>query len=168
MAEPIEARCRRCHRDFYLFELLERRDGECPRCRHPLSADWTFLLIEETDRAERAQREFLRALRRLVGLPGNLEIKPRSILRNVLDEVGWEEELADEPEIIFEQVRHLEDKAKEWRQLTEQQKQEQAPYIVDLVRHLATRLLRDEATGLDVIGEAADPEGPSGKERASR
>jgi hypothetical protein len=132
-----------------LFELLERKDGECPRCRHPLSPEWTFLMLEETERAETAQRELLTALRRLVGLPGNLRVKPRSILRNVLEEVGWEEDLAPEPELVEEQVRDLEEKTHEWERLTVQQKKEQVPYVVDRVRHLAARLLRDEAAQLD-------------------
>ena len=74
MPVPIEAGCRRCGRDLYLTEHIRRRSGLCPRCEWPLSPDYTELLLEESVRAERSLRELVRALRRLVGLPSNLDV----------------------------------------------------------------------------------------------
>jgi hypothetical protein len=65
----IKARCRRCRQDFHLFEVLDQRDGTCPRCGWSLSHHWTATLLEEAARADIAQRHLVAALRRLRNLP---------------------------------------------------------------------------------------------------
>jgi hypothetical protein len=91
---PIEARCRRCAGDFHLFEVRDQRRGTCPRCGWILSADWTDKLLEDAARADIAQRHLVDALRSLSGLPGNIAVKPHTVLRNLFEEAGWQHDLA--------------------------------------------------------------------------
>ena len=104
-APPIEARCRHCDGEFDLSELLSERDGRCPRCTTLLSPEWTAVLLEEAREAERAEQLFVKSLRRLVGLPGNMILLPHSVLDAFWDQVGWEEALAEVPELLDEELR---------------------------------------------------------------
>ena len=61
-----------------------------------LSPEWTSMLLEQSRTADRAMTVLVRALRRLNGLPGNLELLPHSVLRNLFEEVGWEEEFSND------------------------------------------------------------------------
>ena len=104
---PIGARCRRCGNDFYLFELLEERSGTCPRCGWVLTADWTAHLLDQAARADIAQRHLVSSLRNLRNLPGNVTLRPHIVLRNLFEEVGWQEDLVEEPEMLREELREL-------------------------------------------------------------
>jgi hypothetical protein len=104
---PIEARCRRCNADFHLFELLEHRSGTCPRCGWSLTPDWTSQLLDDAARADIAQRHLVGALRNLRDLPGNVAVRPHVVLRNLLEEVGWQKDLADDPDMLREELREL-------------------------------------------------------------
>jgi hypothetical protein len=104
---PIAARCRRCSEDFYLFELGDHRSGTCPRCGWILTLDWTAVLLEEASRADLAQRHLVGALRNLRSLPGNLVLRPQTVLRNLFEEVGWEQDLAEDPELLREELHAL-------------------------------------------------------------
>lgn len=107
---PIGARCRRCGRDFHLFELPDQRSGTCPRRGRLLTEDWTAILLHDVARADIAQRHLLQALRRLRNLPGNLAVRPHTVLRNRFEETGWHNDLADDPDMLREELlelRHL-------------------------------------------------------------
>lgn len=108
-ASPIEARCRGCNNEFYLYELVDRQDGSCPRCSTLLSPDWTPALLEEAGRADSAQELLVRSLRRLAGIPGNFELLPHSVLRNLFEEVGWEEDLAREAKVMSEELQRIQE-----------------------------------------------------------
>lgn len=142
MAIPIQARCRRCGRDFYLYELLQQQTGNCPRCGWPLAPEYTALMLEEAARAERAQKELVTALRRLVGLPGNLDLKPYSVLRNLFDEVGWEQDLMAEPELVKAEIEQLRRQAERWAQLLDDDDETGAADLVESLRSMARRLRR--------------------------
>lgn len=103
--QPVEARCRHCDGEFDLFELLSVRDGRCPRCDTLISPEWTSVLLEEAAEADRSERQFIKALRRLVGLPGNMIVLPHSVLALFWNEVGWEQPLAKQPKLLEEEVR---------------------------------------------------------------
>jgi hypothetical protein len=106
----IRARCRRCREDFHPFEVLDQRDGTCPRCGWSLSYDWTATLLEEAARADIAQRHLVDALRRLRDLPGNMLLRPHIVLRNLFEEVGWHKDLAEDTDTLQEELpelRHL-------------------------------------------------------------
>jgi hypothetical protein len=116
---PIEARCRHCAREFCLSDLLGALDGACPHCARLLSPEWTSLLLEESRTADKAMMLLVRALRRLNGLPGNLELLPHSVLRNLFEEVGWEEELSNDPAGAQEELRFIRLEVESWERLAE-------------------------------------------------
>jgi RNA polymerase subunit RPABC4/transcription elongation factor Spt4 len=90
----IEAACRRCEQRFFLNELLLVRSGVCPRCGWRLTEDWVGALLDAVVRAESSQRQLVLALRRINGLPGNIVPLPHQIVRNLIEDVGWQAELA--------------------------------------------------------------------------
>jgi hypothetical protein len=116
-ARPIGAICRHCDRAFDLSELLVDRDGRCPRCDMLLSPDWTSVLLEEAREAELAEQVFIKSLRRLVGLPGNLVLLPHSVLDNLWDEVGWEQKLAQTPALLDDEIREARLGLERWEHL---------------------------------------------------
>jgi len=113
----IKGRCRRCRQDFHLFELLDHRDGTCPRCAWSLSHDWTPTLLEEAARADIAQRHLVDALRRLRNLPGNVLLRPHIVLRNLFEEVGWHKDLAEDTEFLQEELSELRQLIASWELL---------------------------------------------------
>jgi hypothetical protein len=116
---PIEARCRHCAREFSLSDLLPAADGVCPHCARLLSPEWTSLLLAESQTADEAMMLLVRTLRRLVGLPGNLELLPHSVLRNLFEEVGWEEEFSSDPARAQEELRFIRLEVESWEHLAE-------------------------------------------------
>ena len=154
MPVPIEARCRHCGRDLYLTELIRRRSGKCPRCDWPLSPDYPELLLEESERAERSLRELVRALRRLVGLPGNLDVKPHSLFRSLFEEVGWEQDLVAEPDLLAEEVERLKEQAERWGRLLSDP--DESSSVIHSLRSLARKLrISADAEALSGSGDAS-------------
>jgi hypothetical protein len=95
----IDARCRRCHQGFQLIELRDQHSATCPRCGWVLTQDWGDKLRYDAAAADGAMRLLVRSLRSMRNLPGNVAVEPHSVLRN-LGEVGWEDDLADDPEML--------------------------------------------------------------------
>ncbi|HEX4217932.1 MAG TPA: hypothetical protein VHZ02_06170 [Acidimicrobiales bacterium] len=138
-ASPIEARCRHCNNEFYLYELVDRQDGSCPRCATLLSPDWTPALLEEARRADGAQELLVRSLRRLTGIPGNFELLPHSVLRNLFEEVGWEEDLAREANVMSEELQRIHEELQTWESMTSASEREG---LAKRLRVLAVQLRR--------------------------
>lgn len=118
VASPIEARCRRCGALFDLKELTEARTGRCPQCDRLLSPDWTSELLEKAKVADASLGALVKALRRLNGLPGNLRLLPHSVVRNLFEEIGWEETLAAEPGALEDEIRLVRHELQLWQRLT--------------------------------------------------
>ena len=114
---PIQARCRRCREDFSLFEILDQRSGICPRCGVSLSPDWTANLLEDAALVDVAQRHFVGALRSLRNHPGNVLLRPHTVLRNLFEEVGWERDLADHPDVLHEELREIRSMLISWERI---------------------------------------------------
>lgn len=114
---PIEARCRRCGDDFHLFEVRDQRLGTCPRCGWILTPDWTAKLLEDAARADIAQRHLVGALRSLRNLPGNVAVRPHTVLRNLFEEVGWQRDLVEDPGLLREELRELRRLLASWERL---------------------------------------------------
>lgn len=114
---PIGARCRHCGRNFHLFEVRDEGTGTCPRCGRILTADWTAMLLEDVARAEIAHRHLVLALRRLRRLPGKFALRPHTVLRNLFKEIGWQEDLAEDPVMLNEELRHLRHYVGAWQRL---------------------------------------------------
>ena len=116
---PIEAKCRHCASEFSLSDLLDTPDGACPHCARLLSPEWTSMLLEQSRTADRAMTVLVRALRRLNGLPGNLELLPHSVLRNLFEEVGWQEEFSNDSALAQEELRFIRLELESWERLAE-------------------------------------------------
>jgi hypothetical protein len=101
----IEARCRRCRKGFELIELRDQHSATCPRCGWALTHDWGDKLRADAAAADAALGLLVRSLRSMRSLPGNVAIQPHSVLRNLGDEVGWERDLADDPELLRPALR---------------------------------------------------------------
>lgn len=114
---PIGAHCMRCGEDFHLGELLDDRSGRCPRCGWALTPDWTHKLLEDARRADVAQRHLVAALRSLQALPGNVTVRPHTVLRNLLEEVSWEHDLAATPSLFEEERCAIRDLLADWEVL---------------------------------------------------
>jgi hypothetical protein len=160
---PIEARCRACQNELLLAEIAELGTGECPRCRRPLSPDWTPLLLEETRQVDRLQERFVGSLHRLSNIPGNLELIPNSVLRNLFEEVGWDKVLAADPDLLRGQIDLLRDEVEAWTELTPQDGRRRADSIGRALQLLARRLRaaadarhEDELAGRAPATDAAD------------
>ena len=160
---PIQGKCRRCGRELYLFQLVEAHDGRCPNCGHLLTPEYTSLLLDEAARADRLERELVASLRRLVGLPGNLEVIPHSVLRNLFEEVGWEEDVAGDRELVRQEVDELRRWLDRFMQLSDTEKEAHARGLTSGLRRLGQRL-----HGLGHRLEAQRAEATSDRDHASR
>lgn len=114
---PIGARCRRCRQDFLLLELLDDRTGRCPRCTWRLSPDWTTKLLADAERADREQRRFVTALRSLRNVPGNAAIRPHTILENLFEAVGWQQDMAEDRDLLRDELHELRRLLMQWELL---------------------------------------------------
>jgi hypothetical protein len=140
--EPIEARCRACGRELLLIEVVKATGGACPSCGRLLAPGYTHLLLDEARRAEVLQRELVLALRRLVGMPGTLELKPESVFRNAVASVGWDELLADNQALVQAEAEALRPAVRSWRDQPKPQRERLAPALVARIRALAERARR--------------------------
>lgn len=98
--DPIHARCSNCEAQLLLPQSIHDTAGRCRGCDPLLAPGYTFLLLEEARRAETLQRSLVLSLRRLQGLPGHLDLDVASVLRNALTEVDWDQQLADDRDVI--------------------------------------------------------------------
>ncbi len=152
--EPIHARCRNCNQDLLLPQVIRDTPGRCPGCDELLAPGYTFLLLEETRRAEALQRSLILSLRRLQGLPGNLALDVASVLRNALTDIDWSEQFADDRDIIGQHAAQLGPRARAWRWLHGRERQRRGKALVASIRSLAQRLRR-HADQIEHAGPAA-------------
>jgi hypothetical protein len=61
-------------------------------------------MLEQAARADIAHRHLIGALRDLHDMPGNLLVRPQSVLRNLFEEVGWQRDLAEMPNLLEEEL----------------------------------------------------------------
>jgi hypothetical protein len=83
-----------------------------------LSPEWTVELLEKAAVADASLGALVKALRRLNGLPGNLRLLPHSVMRNLFEEIGWEETLAAEPTALEDEIRLVRLELRLWQRLT--------------------------------------------------
>jgi hypothetical protein len=75
-----------------------------------------------------------------VNLPGNLELFPNSVLRNLFEEVGWDKVLAVEPDVLRAQVELVRDEVEAWAELSPGDGRRRADSIGGALQSLARRL----------------------------
>jgi hypothetical protein len=157
IASPIEALCRHCASKFDLLELTETGTGRCPFCNTLLSPDWTNVLLEQAALALRAQTSLVKALRRLNGLPGNMRLLPHSVLRNLFEEIGWEQKLAAEPSALEDEIRLIHMELEYWQHLdpAERNRRDRVA-MADRLRALASRLHARESEAIASSSSGGD------------
>jgi hypothetical protein len=146
--EPLAARCRACGSRTALAVLASVADGRCPGCGELYSERWTVLLVEECGAVEHLAQALVRSLRRISGLPGNLELQPDALFANLRDEVPWGRSIDAEPALITAEIERLSERL---------ETTELPPGIAAEVQALAGRLA-SLATMLDAHQEATDPD----------
>lgn len=147
--KPLAGRCRACDARVELREIVTRGDGRCPACSTPFSEDWTLLLVEECDALEHLTEALVRSLRRLTGLPGNLELQPDELFANLSGEVPWGQSIDTEPAKVAAEIGRL-------AQRLDRHPTGPSAAFTDDIRTLATNLLA-LATVLEANQEAVDP-----------
>jgi hypothetical protein len=75
------------------------------------------MLLEDIARVEIAHRHLVHASRRLRQLPGNIAVRPHTLLRNLFKEIGWQKDLAENQGMLREELRHIRRHATAWQQL---------------------------------------------------
>lgn len=150
--KPLTARCRSCHATTELNDIVIARTGQCPSCHHPWSEQWTNLLVEECEAIENLTHALTGSLRRLCGLPGNLELQPDELFANLTSEVPWHQSIDTEPGLVAAELRQLTDRLDSTDAIPAS--------LVDEIRDASTRLIK-LATILDANQEATRPDGPT-------
>jgi hypothetical protein len=148
----IEVRCRHCGANFCLRDLLVEQSGRCPSCQVLLAPEWTPVLLEEAANAENAQGVLVQALRRLVGIPGQLEVLPGSLVRNLFEEIGWEAAPPSDPHTIERELRLLRWEIASWERAQTIDHREDA----GVLRHIAARLRQLAKAPASRSGDSAD------------
>jgi len=168
MADRIRARCRVCLLDFYLSEVTRSPEGRCPRCGRKLAPAYTKMMVGEAARICRAHAELLEAVRILVSLPGNLELIPHTLVRDLLEEVDWQEQIAEDRQLIRREIDELERLAHSFARVVGKDGEDKAELRTGLQR--LARLLTGHAERLEagrrradeVSGEAVVPSDEAG------
>ena len=101
------------------------------------------------------------SLRRLLGLPDRLELDLASVVRNALTDIDWEEQLADDRDIIHHRAAQIGPRARAWRSLPGRDRRRRGTTLVASIRSLAQRLRRhaDQIEHADTaaVGPQPDP-----------
>lgn len=137
--QSILALCRHCRGELTLLEVVEERTGLCPRCRWLLAPEWVPLLLDHANRAERAQLALVGSLRRLVGLPGNLEVVPTSVFRNLCEEVDWSLVFVDDSALRSSAVDYLQSTSTAWEHVAPAQRSPDMSHLRRALRRNTTR-----------------------------
>jgi hypothetical protein len=149
--KPLTAHCRSCEAHLELRQIAQDRTGTCPQCGVFLSEPWTVLLVEECEAIEQLGNALVRSLRRLSGLPGNLEVHSDELLSNISNEVPWRQHIETEPRLVATEIQRL-------TEILEVAADPLPESFAHDLRTLATRLL-GLASILDANQEATDPTG---------
>jgi hypothetical protein len=168
---PIEGRCRQCRHELLLGDLRDLPGGLCPSCGYPLAPDWWDYAVGQASLADTYLQRLVGVLRHLVQLPGNLELEPHSVLRNLVEEVGWEEQLAAEPDTLEREIDFLRQELERWSGLAPRDRREATPAVTGGLRRLAGRLRAlagtEESRTPDGPGDARERDRVAGQIRAA-
>jgi hypothetical protein len=79
-----------------------------------LAPDWTQKLLHDAVRAEVALSRLVESLRALQKLPTSMQVLPSSVLRSLLEETGWDEQLATNPDLSAEELSEIRSLVARW------------------------------------------------------
>lgn len=141
----IRAHCRACHFSIYL-EVLVRApflEAHCPNCGRDFVEREPQRMRREAARAVRAHDDLVESVRYLVGLPGNLELIPHTLVRELFDEIDWRhDEIVADRELIQREIEALERYLDMWCELVSSDDSDGREELRDRLRRLAARLRR--------------------------
>jgi hypothetical protein len=105
-------------------------------------------LVEECEAVEHLAQALIRSLRRLCGLPGNLELQSDEILLNLTGDVPWRQSIDTDPGRLADEIKAL----------TDRLDRDDAPLssFAREIRAVATQLIQ-LSTVLDANQEATAP-----------
>ena len=108
MSSTIRAHCRNCHFFFDLAEIVRATflEGHCPNCGQPLATD-RRLFLKTAARTIIAHQEFVESVRALVAIPGNFELLPHTLVRDLLEHIDWEDRIAQDQELVQLEIQAL-------------------------------------------------------------
>jgi hypothetical protein len=137
----IRAHCRKCHFSFYLRELVRATflEGHCPNCGRPL-ADDRPKMMREAARTVLLHDDLLESVRALVRLPGNLELVPHTLVRELLDEANWVDEVLDDRDVLGLAVEELERLVNAWERLAGEEDRDRRSELRARLAQLRARL----------------------------
>ena len=111
---PLQARCRHCLGDFFLFEIVDRRSTTCPRCGRTLT-DTDEFFLEAAEWADVAQRLLIEQLRHVQSAHGVLSVLPNTLLRNVFEQLDWERPFRADAALADQEIALLDKYRARWR-----------------------------------------------------
>jgi hypothetical protein len=107
----IRAHCRACHFSIYLTELIRAPflGTHCPNCGRDLVEQDHQRARKEAARAVLAHDELVESIGYLISLPGNLELVPHTIVRDIFEEIAWHQDtLIRDRELVEREIEALE------------------------------------------------------------
>jgi predicted RNA-binding Zn-ribbon protein involved in translation (DUF1610 family) len=158
----IRAHCRACHYSIYLTELVRSPflDAHCPNCGRDLVEREPQCMRREAARAVRAHQDLVESVRYLVRLPGNLQLVPHTLVRDLFDEIDWRRDvLIADRELIRREIEALERYLETWSELVDSDSEDadRRNQLLQRLRRLSTVLRR--FAGVDPAPESqAQPE----------
>ena len=143
MSSTIRGHCRNCHYFFDLAEIVRASflEGHCPNCGQPLATD-RQLFLTTAARTLRAHQEFVENVRALVAIPGNFELIPHTLVRDLLEDIDWEDRIARDRELVQLEIQALQRYLRDWTTLEGNAERAQRSEIRAHLGHLADALRR--------------------------
>jgi hypothetical protein len=86
-----------------------------------------------------------------------MRLLPHSVLRNLFEEIGWEQKLAAEPSALEDEIRFIRMELQYWQHLdpAERNRRDRAA-MADRLRALASRLHATESEGIAYTSSGGD------------
>ncbi|MEW6475498.1 MAG: hypothetical protein AB1679_24855 [Actinomycetota bacterium] len=118
MSSTILGHCRSCHFFFELAQLVRASflEGHCPNCGQPLATD-TRLFLKTAARTVIAHEELVENVRALMAIPGNFELLPHTLVRDILEDIDWEDRIAQDRELVQLEIDALQRYLRDWKKL---------------------------------------------------
>lgn len=118
MSSSIRGHCRNCHFFFDLAEIVRAAflEGRCPNCGQPLATD-RRLFLKTAARTVLAHEKLVESVRALVAIPGNFELIPHTLVRDLLEDIDWEDRIAQDRELVQLEMEALQRYLREWTKL---------------------------------------------------
>jgi hypothetical protein len=175
MSSSIRGHCRNCHFFFDLAEIVRASflEGHCPNCGEPLATN-RRLFLKRAARTVITDEELVESVRALLAIPGNFELVPHTLVRDLLEKIDWGDRIAQDRELVRLEIDALHRYLREWAKLEGEagatRRSEVRAHLgrlADALRRLAGRVeakegeaMKAAAAGIDSVGASMEG-GPS-------